>query len=463
MTPALTLLTSLSFWLNIMQLSRGDGCARSSDPAFQKPFIVVWNIPTMNCQKCYGVSLPLRVFDIVENQGSHFCGQNITILYKNKFGFYPYITKDGSWVNGGIPQNMNLKKHLVQASSDIHDLLNRDFQGLAVIDWEEWRPQWNQNWGFKKVYKEASTEWVLRKYPRLPKKEAISFAKLEFERTAQVLMTETLRTAKELRPRGLWGFYGFPDCLNHNWNKGDKGTEYTGQCKAASIHRNNQLMWLWKASTAIYPSIYLRQKLKDSITGLHYVHYRVKEALRVAGFNSSIPVLPVLVYSRVSYMHSLRFLSERDLLHTIGESAALGAAGVVLWGDHSFSSSARRCVNLRRNLMTSLGKYIVNVTVAAEACSARLCSRNGRCARRDPENLNAFLHLHPQSFHIAPADGGQGDPVAVGELNGGRTLKHSEVQSRGSSYPICYKKIMKSCEHELQGYFIINECSGGCT
>nr|XP_033782282.1 hyaluronidase-3-like [Geotrypetes seraphini] len=408
-----TSLTCLAFWFNIMQL-RGNSCQRPSNTAVsQKPFVVVWNIPIKRCQSFYGISLPLQDFGIVENKGKHFCGQNITIFYKNKFGLYPYITQHDSWINGGIPQNVDLKRHLVHASNDIYDLLDPDFQGLAVIDWEEWRPQWNQNWGLKKIYKEASIEWVLRKYPQLPSKKAISLAKLEFEHTAQVLMTETLKVAKRLRPRGLWGFYGFPDCLNHNWNEGDK---YTGQCTAASIYRNDLLKWLWKNSTAIYPSIYLQHKLKDSITGLHYVHYRIKEALRVAEFNPSIPHLPVLVYSRVSYMRSLKFLSELDLVQTIGESAAMGAAGVVLWGDHSFSSSARRCMNLRRNLMTSLGKYIVNVTKAAEICSIQLCSGNGRCARRNPENLKAFLHLHPQSFHIDLSDRGRGGVMAVGQL-----------------------------------------------
>lgn len=33
------------------------------------------------------------------------------------------------------------------------------------------------------------------------------------------------------------------------------------------------------------------------------------------------------------------FLFQRDLVNTIGESAALGAAGVVLWGSMQYASS----------------------------------------------------------------------------------------------------------------------------
>lgn len=32
-------------------------------------------------------------------------------------------------------------------------------------------------------------------------------------------------------------------------------------------------------------------------------------------------------------------VSQKDLIHTIGESAALGAAGFVIWGDLNLTSS----------------------------------------------------------------------------------------------------------------------------
>ncbi|XP_069500222.1 hyaluronidase-3-like [Ambystoma mexicanum] len=425
---------SLIFWLCSMQPMSGVVWAKPSpNPVVhRKPFIVVWNMPTASCEERYGVELPLGVFDIVENADHQFQGQNMTIFYRNRLGFYPYIGKNGKWVNGGIPQNINMKKHLSQISLDTRESLDADFQGLAVVDWEEWRPLWNQNWGPKKVYQRASKEWVIGKFPHLPIEKANYLAKLEFEKAARNVMVKTLNAGQRLRPMGLWGFYGLPECFNYDYKK--EGVDYDGRCQAATVGKNNQLTWLWEESTAIFPSIYLPERLKNSEQGLHYVHYRVKEALRVAEFSIRDTTTPVLPYSRVTYKHSLRFLSEVDLVHTIGESAAMGAAGVVLWGGNPFSSSYKHCKNLRENLIESLGPYVLNVTRAADVCSVQLCGSNGRCQRRNPEELDAFLHLNPQSFYIIPGDPKEGgDPVAVGEPSA------SDLDQMGKSFQcVCY-------------------------
>ncbi|GLD45810.1 hyaluronidase-2-like protein [Lates japonicus] len=44
-----------------------------------------------------------------------------------------------------------------------------------------------------------------------------------------------------------------------------------------------------------------------------------------------------------------------DLMHTLGESASLGAAGVVLWGELKFAKSKRQCILLRDYIQTALG------------------------------------------------------------------------------------------------------------
>lgn len=48
-----------------------------------------------------------------------------------------------------------------------------------------------------------------------------------------------------------------------------------------------------------------------------------------------------------------------------------------------------------------LGRYITNVTRAAEVCSEFLCQSNGRCVRRDPRAAH-YLHLSRTSYHILP-------------------------------------------------------------
>ncbi|XP_036122227.1 hyaluronidase-3 isoform X4 [Molossus molossus] len=125
-----------------------------------------------------------------------------------------------------------------------------------------------------------------------------------------------------------------------------------------------------------------------------FVRYRLEEAFRIARAGHPHP-LPVLAYARLTHRSSGRFLSQDDLVQTIGVSAALGAAGVVLWGDLSSSSSEERCWHLYDYLVDTLGPYVINVTRAAIACSHQLCHGHGRCARRDPEQPEAFLHLQP--------------------------------------------------------------------
>ncbi|XP_053147128.1 hyaluronidase-3 [Hemicordylus capensis] len=383
----------ITFCLGATQHPRGHHWeSTTAGPIFQnKPFIVVWNLPTTKCQERFGIPLPLGDYGIVENLGNVFRGQNITIFYKNKFGLYPYISPEGEWYNGGIPQKVHLKGHLEKASKEISELLHHGFRGLAVVDWEEWRPLWRRNWGPKNVYREASKQWVRVRFPDLPKKEQSYLAEAEFEKAAQVLMETTLGMGEKLSPQGFWGFYRFPDCFNDNWEKEEM---YTGQCNPKEVQWNDQLMWLWKVSSALYPSIYLPPKL-PSAQHQHYVHYRLGEAFRVARFGLKQP-LPVIAYSRVSYRRSSRYLTETDLVNTIGESAALGAAGVVLWGDTSYSHSPESCRSLRDYIISTLGPYVVNVTTAAHTCSQQLCHGNGRCVRRYPGEWGAFLHLHPQ-------------------------------------------------------------------
>ncbi|KAK9406330.1 hyaluronidase-3 [Crotalus adamanteus] len=205
------------------------------------------------------------------------------------------------------------------------------------------------------VYKEASKQWVTKRFPGLSPEEQTYLAKAEFEKSARLLMETTLALGKKLRPHGFWGFYRFPDCFNNKWGK---EVNYTGHCNPNEVRWNDQLMWLWKISSALYPSIYLPLKL-PALYRQHYVHHRLREASRVAQFGKEHP-LPVLPYSRVSYRHSSRYLTEADLINTIGESAALGSAGVVLWGDLSYSSSLARCKSLHHYITTTLGPYVAN-------------------------------------------------------------------------------------------------------
>nr|XP_020771480.1 hyaluronidase-3 isoform X2 [Odocoileus virginianus texanus] len=366
------------------------GCGRSLLQAPARPFSVLWNVPSARCKNRFGVPLPLEALGISANRGQHFHGQNVTIFYKNRLGFYPYLGPRGTAHNGGIPQAVPLDRHLARAAYQIRRSLWPGFAGLAVLDWEEWCPLWAGNWGRRHVYRAASWAWAQWVFPNLDPQEQLHKARVGFEQAARALMEDTLRLGRALQPHGLWGFYRFPACGN-GWR--GAASNYTGHCHAAALARNTQLRWLWAASSALFPSIYLPPRLPPAHHQA-FVRYRLEEAFRVAVAGHPHP-LPVLAYARLTHRSSGRFLSQDELMQTIGVSAALGAAGVVLWGDLSFSSSEEKCWHLHDYLLGTLGPYVINVTRAAVTCSHQRCHGHGRCAWQNPGQLEVFLHLQP--------------------------------------------------------------------
>ncbi|KAG7279884.1 hypothetical protein CRUP_016211, partial [Coryphaenoides rupestris] len=317
----------------------------SSPVVTDRPFVVVWNMPTAGCEQRHGVQLNLDDFDIV----------NMSIFYRDHLGLYPFISRDGTEVNGGLPQNADLGAHLALAKGQIADRLRPDFTGLAVIDWEDWRPLWARNFGAKAVYRRRSKRRVRRERSELAaggKKEVAAEARREFEEGARQVMGETLRLGVTSRPGGLWGFYGLPACYNEPKGGGRGG----------------------------------RGGRRGRVGG-------------EAGWEAT----PVLPYARLAFTHTLDFLNETDLENTLGEAAALGAAGVVMWGELQFAKSKDHCVLLRDYLRSTLGRYVRKLRNRTQRCSQRHCSGNGRCARRHP----AVGHLIPDQAS-GGGDGGHG-------------------------------------------------------
>ncbi|XP_067417301.1 hyaluronidase-2 [Emydura macquarii macquarii] len=388
-------------WLLLLALI----CARGQDekPTFaplfnHKPFIVAWNAPTQDCKPRFKVQLDFSLFDLQASPNEGFVDQDLTIFYKERLGLYPYYDQQQAAVNGGVPQNSSLLEHLARLEEGISKYIRSETkEGLAIIDWEEWRPIWIRNWQNKDIYRKASRQLVLLRHPDWQDDLVNKEAQYEFESSAQQFMLDTLRRAKSYRPKQLWGYYLFPDCYNHDYSKNPDS--YTGHCPDVEETRNDRLAWLWKESMALYPSIYLEQILASSENCRKFVRSRVMEALRISRQHHDGYSLPVFVYTRPTYSRKLDVLSEKDLVSTIGESAALGAAGAIFWGDADYTKSKDTCRTIKTYLEEELGHYIVNVTTAAQQCSLALCRGQGRCLRRD-STANVFLHLNPASFQI---------------------------------------------------------------
>ncbi|XP_068614640.1 hyaluronidase-1-like [Brachionichthys hirsutus] len=366
-------------------------------PFSQVPFLTVWNAPTANCLSQYGLDLDLDMFSIVQNQNQTFIGGNITIFYNKFLGLYPEYSHQSEPINGGVPQNASLVEHLKAATKDIHNFIpETGFQGLAVVDWESWRPVWERNWGEKRMYWLGSEALVRAKHPDWSPEQVAAAARLEFEDAARKFMEETLKLGQKERPNGLWGFYDFPTCYNYYHINSEN---YTGECPEIEKKRNDELLWLWNVSSALYPGIYLETNLQPlDREVLLFTRHRIMEAMRAVALLSP-SALPVFTYAHIVYARTLEFLSQEHLVYTIGESAALGSAGVVLWGDHFFSNSKAACEAVKSYIDETLGSYVVNVTSAATLCSQTLCSSHGRCQRKDP-NSKAYLHLDPAVWKV---------------------------------------------------------------
>lgn len=261
------------------------------------PFVAIWNAPTDQCRK---LEIPLNTaaFQAVTTPAA-VPGQFLTIFYENRLGIYPNAdTVKHRVYQGGIPQNGNLTEHLAKARGQIDHYISQDSSpGLAVIDWESWRPLWDQNWGSKRIYQKLSITHALEMAPFLSSEEISRLAKSHFEQAGRRFMEKTISLGISQRPSRRWGFYLFPDCYNYGWKKAG----YTGKCSAKTKDQNNQMLWLWERSTALFPSVYLHLSLRNTPQAALFVRNRVQEALRVAALPKRPYTVPVYVYSRPLY------------------------------------------------------------------------------------------------------------------------------------------------------------------
>lgn len=274
----------------------------------RKPFIAAWNAPLDLCTFRYNITTNINhLFHIQGSPRADWTGQNVTIFYANRLGYYPHYTPHGKAVFGGLPQNCSLDQHLFKAHQDINYFIPaEDFRGLAVIDWEFWRPQWSRNWHKKDIYRRKSKELTKKAYINVTAAQVEELARRRFEKSAKMFMLKTIQLGRQLRPSALWGFYLYPDC--HNYNLHDQN--YTGFCPLLERLRNDELVWLWNSSMALYPSVTIRKHHSNSISNLHFTQHRIRESLRVASLTSKEYDLPTYVYLRLGYRdEALNFLT----------------------------------------------------------------------------------------------------------------------------------------------------------
>lgn len=122
--------------------------------------------------------------------------------------------------NGGVPQEGNLTLHLQLFEDHVHEqVANESFRGIAVIDFESWRPIFRQNWASLNRYRELSIEIERDNHPLWSNNAIKNEAAKNFESHARNFMEETLKLAKSLRPFASWGYYAYPYCFNLSPNQ----------------------------------------------------------------------------------------------------------------------------------------------------------------------------------------------------------------------------------------------------
>ncbi|XP_052285406.1 hyaluronidase-1-like isoform X1 [Dreissena polymorpha] len=338
-----------------------------------KPFVTIWNVPSEKCLRSFGVDIDLSAFDIVVNTGGTFEGDNMVIFYE--LGLYPYIDDDGNFVNGGLPQLSDLGSHLLKVKQDVAALIpDANFSGLAVIDWERWRPIFerdNYN-NVQRQYITASEDLVRKAHPGWSDERVYEKARQEFENRARQFMERTLVHCSSIRPQGKWGFYGFPGCYNNHNQR---------TCDTKTMELNDEPDWMFQASSALFPSIYLREKFGNHQARYDRVHGILGEAIRVSNLYGS-PYQPLVAYTRFRYGDTSEFYDVTDLHSTLGQTAEAGYNGAALWDSHASFETRDQCLDMRNYLDTTLGPFLKALQDAVNKCSRTKCSAHGRCKNR---------------------------------------------------------------------------------
>ncbi|KAI5610322.1 hypothetical protein C0J50_5145, partial [Silurus asotus] len=351
-----------------------------------QPFLILWAVPNRDC-----LGRPDPAAFGMEWEG------RVAEFYEDSLGLYPYFSAEGEPVNGGLPQHTSLEHHLQKVEADlIATLPQAGAPGLGMLKWKKWEPQWTRNRGNQRKYLRTSRALLQGFFPDWSADEVEKWAQVDFEAAAQIILMETLKDLKRLRPQRLWGMASYPNCYNSDSTQ-ILLENYTGRCPAVEMALNNELMWLWKQSDALYPILALEKFPEGTKGAWLYASNQIKEALRVAALAGTTYELPVYPLVKSTYISSSSFLSEANLVNTVGESAAMGAAGVVIWDRFLPTKTQKLCFDLTSYVQEVLGPYAVNVTMATRLCSISLCKGLGRCVRKKPEDP-VYLHLPPAHF-----------------------------------------------------------------
>ena len=173
-------------------------------------------------------------------------------------------------------------------------------------------------------------------------------------RRRQLFFTETLRTAKRLRPHGKFGFYEYP--------------------MAPAV----ELTWLWQEVGVMAGSQYMRSSastaasVNDSVTAVRLA----EAAARAAG----TPFVRPDILTYVMLWPEAKPVSAEQLTASIRTPAAMGADGIIIWGSSSDAHVSGYDGTITSFLRSTVGPLIETCAANRAQCATAFCSGHGRCS-----------------------------------------------------------------------------------
>lgn len=245
--------------------------------------------------------------------------RDAVVLYEHLLGLYPRLLDGGTKSeNGGLPQLANIDAHLAKLARDLDTLIpDKNFAGLAVIDFESWSTTWDAS---PEAYRQKSIELSRQRNPGKTADQVARLAKAAFNSAARTFLERTLQACKQARPRAKWGIYGMP------WSNQYDSPE-------------NQ--WLWDASDALFPNVYVDAKLVphdqpkagEASASLYEQRTRaaIAQARRLGGPNKPIYAIAWVRYHDKNPLVGGQMLAAGDLELMLRIPRQSGVQGIIFW------------------------------------------------------------------------------------------------------------------------------------
>ena len=209
--------------------------------------------------------------------------------------------------------------------------------------------------------------------------------------------------SREARPKGRFGFFGFPTCFGalQEWLPVPVAT-----CSTRNIAVNDRLTWLWKSVDLLLPGVYLVSA--NASFNKAQARGMVRESLRIRELQPHLQLFPYLWSEFFRPGNIAKFpapypscklqngqwvmpctVDRHNMRAMVEVPAKLGVDGLVIWGSIDDVSGggwtgpatrfAALCANMSETIMKTLGPILREAIATRRSCDATRCAGSGRC------------------------------------------------------------------------------------